>query len=374
MRKKIKKMRMIGPLILLLPLVPVLNSYGASFDCEKATTKVEKIICDNAELSKLDEELNRIYKEALKKSFESEELEKRQKSWLEYWQTQCGTIEDCVRHQWEQQIARLNRVINSPFHKLEDTIFKYELKESHDDQVCQHMLDVFNSKFSTPWASESTSCYTGERSPKDGLPVIKPNPVYGEHGKYAFPKLPGVEHDAEETFKMRLTKLPTSPEFDLISWREGRTISGKGLKSEKNVSILSADFDIDNDCKIETVFKTSSWGVENVYSPGAGEDEYLIYPQGEVDPTTLVDLGILYHHKRDTISGMFIRPFILNGKIYLTAYERTLGALEDSIYVEMPEKEEMMVQLYQKEGDSSSTVMQTVCRYQMVAVEAINNK
>jgi uncharacterized protein len=35
-----------------------LTAQAASFDCAKAQSKVEHLICDNPEISKLDEELN----------------------------------------------------------------------------------------------------------------------------------------------------------------------------------------------------------------------------------------------------------------------------------------------------------------------------
>jgi len=38
---------------------------AASFDCNKATTWLEKTVCSNPELSKLDEELAKAYHDAL---------------------------------------------------------------------------------------------------------------------------------------------------------------------------------------------------------------------------------------------------------------------------------------------------------------------
>jgi hypothetical protein len=332
------------------------------------------MICDNTELSTLDNQLNRVYQEALKKSLNPKELKERQKAWQKYWQTECGNSAECVAYQWEKQITRLNNVINSPLHQLEATVFKYELKEHYDDKVCFHMLDVFNSKFSTPWATEPTTYWTGEISPKNGLPVLKPNPAYEELGKYAFPKLPGVEHDARESFEMRHTRQPSSPEFDFIPWREGRRISGKSPSSGKIVSMLAADFDIDNDGKIETVLKTGFFGIMNVYSNAhAGEDTYLVYPQEGVDPTKVEDLRSLSHKARYTINGKFLRPFIFNGETYFTSYEPSFGILEDSDSVEIPETEDMVVQICQKKNENDySCEFNELCRYQMIAVGSID--
>lgn len=55
---------------------------GPSFDCAKATTKVEKMICADAELSKLDADLDRVYGEALRKASDPPTLKKQQRGWL----------------------------------------------------------------------------------------------------------------------------------------------------------------------------------------------------------------------------------------------------------------------------------------------------
>ena len=43
------------------------TSRAASFDCGKALTKVEKLICGDTELSKLDESLNKAYQQSLER-------------------------------------------------------------------------------------------------------------------------------------------------------------------------------------------------------------------------------------------------------------------------------------------------------------------
>jgi uncharacterized protein len=42
------------------------NMHAASFDCGKAASEVEKLICGDDELSKLDDSLSEAYQEALK--------------------------------------------------------------------------------------------------------------------------------------------------------------------------------------------------------------------------------------------------------------------------------------------------------------------
>ena len=52
---------------LLLPLLLLFsatNAEAASFDCAKARTAVEKMICADAELSKLDDEMAAVHRQA----------------------------------------------------------------------------------------------------------------------------------------------------------------------------------------------------------------------------------------------------------------------------------------------------------------------
>lgn len=69
---------LLGWLMLVLPV------QAASFDCAKAKTKVEKLICADAELSKLDEEMAGLYGEILKASSNDPVLKQAQRDWLKY--------------------------------------------------------------------------------------------------------------------------------------------------------------------------------------------------------------------------------------------------------------------------------------------------
>jgi len=68
-------------------------THAASFDCKKAQSKMEKAICDNAKISKLDEELAENYQSAKGKL--SAEAQKvfvaGQRSWVKFLSTSCFT-------------------------------------------------------------------------------------------------------------------------------------------------------------------------------------------------------------------------------------------------------------------------------------------
>lgn len=65
-----------------------LTAHAASFDCAKAGTKVEKLICDNPEISKLDEELDALYKIALRDPTRADATRFSQKQWIQKWRDQ----------------------------------------------------------------------------------------------------------------------------------------------------------------------------------------------------------------------------------------------------------------------------------------------
>ncbi len=326
------------------------------------------MICADPELLQLGEDFFKAYKKALEKSPDPEKLQEEIRSWFAHWKNKCESYGDCLSYQSELETARLHQRVNNPFHKFEDTTFRYDLEESYDDQVCRHMLEVFNNNFSTLWKHEEPWFLTGERSPETGYGILKSNPSYEEHGKYAFPKLPGVKHDVALTAEMAQQKLPTSPEFDLIPWREGRM-----KVDEFTESILAADFDIDNDGQIETVLKTGL-NCGNIYHVSHhNEESYYVYHQGEINPSKVEDYSTLGKKAIYSLYGHFFRPFIFKGKTYFTEYVHDWGIFGDTLTREIPESEAMLIERYTKASGSDKPQAESICRYRMTAVQTIEN-
>lgn len=69
------------PFAWVIALMPFVAS-AASFDCKKAATEVEKLICSDAELSHLDEVLANEYRQALARSGNTRNLILAQRRWL----------------------------------------------------------------------------------------------------------------------------------------------------------------------------------------------------------------------------------------------------------------------------------------------------
>ena len=99
------------PWISLLMCLAIGPLQAASFDCGKAGTKVEKVICADAELSKLDEELSSAYADALK-STDPAKLKAEQKAWLKD-RNRCAYVE-CIQTAYRQRTEAIRQALPRP--------------------------------------------------------------------------------------------------------------------------------------------------------------------------------------------------------------------------------------------------------------------
>jgi len=81
----------------------------ASFDCVKAISQTEKIICDDPVLVKLDRRLHVRYKRALAFSSNAQDVKASQRRWLRTVRSECTTAE-CIRMAYERRIAALEEL------------------------------------------------------------------------------------------------------------------------------------------------------------------------------------------------------------------------------------------------------------------------
>lgn len=97
-----------GLLLTLLPLCLVAHARAASFDCGKAGTAVEKLICADIELSKLDEEVAQSYKNALTRSEEPNLTHDEQVRWLKK-RNACGENIACLKAAHKGRVLEVTR-------------------------------------------------------------------------------------------------------------------------------------------------------------------------------------------------------------------------------------------------------------------------
>jgi uncharacterized protein len=98
-------------------LIFLASAQAASFDCGKAKTNVEKIICSDAGLSKLDEELSSVYKESLNESQHQNVIKNAQKFWRER-RDACSDA-GCLRQSYEERLSKFNSDISTSESKSE---------------------------------------------------------------------------------------------------------------------------------------------------------------------------------------------------------------------------------------------------------------
>jgi len=135
-----------------------LPAHGASFDCAKAKNVMEKTICADPKLSKLDEEVDLAYKTA--KNADGETITIQQRSWLKK-RNACNTP-DCI----EQLYTK----------RLEELTVKNKLSESK--QTIENKNHSINTKIK--WIVFYLANYQKER-----ILVNKYNHITNSKDKYA---------------------------------------------------------------------------------------------------------------------------------------------------------------------------------------------
>ena len=93
--------------LLFLGMALSLSSSAASFDCQKAQSEVEKIICSNKGLSNADEYLSSLYSKVKTQVKHPEILTKNQMEWLKK-RDKCGSDIMCLRNNYEGRYFQLN--------------------------------------------------------------------------------------------------------------------------------------------------------------------------------------------------------------------------------------------------------------------------
>lgn len=93
-------------LILIFSFIGVIN--GASFDCTKATTNVEKMICEETILSSLDSELSTVFQSFY---YVTDEIKSDQKAWLKE-RNKCQD-NSCVQSMYKNRIEELNSSLSN---------------------------------------------------------------------------------------------------------------------------------------------------------------------------------------------------------------------------------------------------------------------
>lgn len=123
-------------LVLLIALITPLGqqSVAASFDCKKATSSTEKLICSSTVLEEMDSEMASLYREITHASMplEAKKLRANQKNWLKE-RNQCSNM-DCLKKSLQDRISSL---------KKEQEMFHVYSRNEDGKRVNATILDQF---------------------------------------------------------------------------------------------------------------------------------------------------------------------------------------------------------------------------------------
>ena len=143
--------------ILFLAAIFPLCGHAASFDCAKAASPTEKLICSNPSVSLLDEQLGQAYKQALASANDKDLLKQEQMGWIKQ-QRACKDAE-CLTQTYQARIAQLqkNETAIAPAQQKQAATVnsnaapkkaRFYITEGDHLPLCQAYLTVLNR---TPW-------------------------------------------------------------------------------------------------------------------------------------------------------------------------------------------------------------------------------
>ena len=116
--------------------------YGASFDCKLAKTNIEKAICDDRELSRLDRKLARVYKyhSRYMKITDGQSFKREQIAWLKQRDKQCGIVTEnkrgCLIDLYIERIAEIMKdhgFVSTGMSKNEPELKQFLVKQGKFD-------------------------------------------------------------------------------------------------------------------------------------------------------------------------------------------------------------------------------------------------
>jgi uncharacterized protein len=108
-----------------------LQTLAASFDCAKASTAIEKSICQDADLSVLDEELENAYRKAIQNPSIEKALQVQQRAWIQVVRNRIANpfyLKQIYRERIEQLASE------SPLVAVPSGDFSCEMKISNEDE------------------------------------------------------------------------------------------------------------------------------------------------------------------------------------------------------------------------------------------------
>lgn len=155
-----------GLLLVVLALLSTATAQSAGFDCAKATTKIEKMICADSELSRLDKEMKKAFDKALPKAPDPSVVKQQQKKWLSE-RNHCMN-RTCLHDQYQLRLGELQRIIDLvPLTTTEESY--YFAKESEKLKVIRDVVRRQSFAWYNPHDKEPEFCKAFKKDFIEGL-------------------------------------------------------------------------------------------------------------------------------------------------------------------------------------------------------------
>lgn len=129
---------------------------GASFNCSKATTTLEKTICSDNSLDKADSRMGELYfsiREHLS-SYEENRFIKEHKYWLKQRTVDCKTSDKaCLLAIYQQRLENLSNKSSALVSALESLLGNFSMNQTND---CDLKLNIYKEKEKYKYSMSST--------------------------------------------------------------------------------------------------------------------------------------------------------------------------------------------------------------------------
>jgi uncharacterized protein len=201
------------------------NAQAASFDCGKAGTKVEHIICANSEISKMDEILSRRYTELVQWPAKTQSAKQEQTNWLR--QRNACHNQECVRRAYRVRLSSMNVDLQGSNQE-----YYFILTKGSGLPVCDAYLKRLNSTHfeSAPF------CDRPESDTVEGFPILKRKPMF-----------PADVPDLHPSIRSFMSNGNFEPESESESLKKAFD------EGESKVWSYSSPIDINNDGRLDNV-------------------------------------------------------------------------------------------------------------------------
>jgi len=226
-------------------LMLVSTAWAASFDCGKAQSKVEHLICDNAEISKLDDELSVAYKTALQKETQADTVKQAQKQWMKE-RNGCVDV-GCVKAAYDARLATLSTLASSgasldtnateaaipPEHAKAKAAPARILPQARQQKTIRSNLAI-KETYALVMSKNDEMCNHMRQLMEDDLHQF------------------GRAYDSNDGFVSR------HEEFTAIPWKPARASYVNGGRTFYTENLEGAVFDLNNDGVLDFVVKDKS--------------------------------------------------------------------------------------------------------------------